>query len=66
MAATDENRNKFTDSCVEFISKYGLDGVDLDWEYPVGGDLQTNSKDLKTNKFHFASKEMRESWMLKN
>lgn len=44
MAATEENRAKFADSCVEFITKYGLDGVDLDWEYPVGGGLEANSK----------------------
>lgn len=44
MAATAENRVKFADSCVEFVVRYGLDGVDLDWEYPVGGGLETNSK----------------------
>jgi chitinase len=44
MAVTEENRAKFAESCVEFITKYGLDGVDLDWEYPVGGGLETNSK----------------------
>lgn len=43
MASTDENRTKFADSCAEFISKYGLDGVDLDWEYPVGGGMEGNS-----------------------
>ena len=61
MAATDENRSKFADSCVEFVAKYGLDGVDLDWEYPVGGGLETNSKrpDDKQN-FTLLLKEMRE------
>lgn len=44
MAASQESRNKFADSCIEFIEKYGLDGLDLDWEYPVGGGLETNSK----------------------
>lgn len=44
MASTEVSRTKFADSCVDFISKYGLDGVDLDWEYPVGGGLETNSK----------------------
>ncbi len=41
-AATEESREIFADSCAEFISKYNLDGVDLDWEYPVGGGLETN------------------------
>ena len=61
LAATDENRAKFADSCVEFVAKYGLDGVDLDWEYPVGGGLKTNSNrpEDKQN-FTLLLKEMRE------
>ena len=61
MAAKEENRTKFADSCVEFIVNYGLDGVDLDWEYPVGGGLKTNSNrpDDKQN-FTLLLKEIRE------
>ncbi|MCX7745712.1 MAG: glycosyl hydrolase family 18 protein [Clostridia bacterium] len=33
-ALTDANRTKFADSAVRYIKQYGLDGVDLDWEYP--------------------------------
>lgn len=29
-----ENRQKFAANVVAFINKHGLDGVDLDWEYP--------------------------------
>lgn len=29
-----ENRQKFSANVVAFINKHGLDGVDLDWEYP--------------------------------
>ena len=43
MASTEQNRTKFAESCVEFIVKYKLDGIDLDWEYPVSGGLKTNS-----------------------
>jgi len=35
MVATQASRKKFIDSAVEFIERYGFEGLDLDWEYPV-------------------------------
>ncbi len=43
-ALTEASRTAFADSCVDFIVKYGLDGVDIDWEYPVSGGLSTNTR----------------------
>ena len=35
MVATKASRKKFIDSALQFIEKYGFEGLDLDWEYPV-------------------------------
>lgn len=36
-AASPEGRRAFARSCVELLLAHDLDGVDLDWEYPVSG-----------------------------
>ncbi|KAL7670419.1 hypothetical protein ACOME3_005355 [Neoechinorhynchus agilis] len=41
MAATRQNRAIFIDSVMAFLEEYGVDGIDLDWEYPTANERQT-------------------------
>lgn len=42
VAATNASRTKFVTSAINFILNYGMDYIDLDWEYPVSGGLPGN------------------------
>ena len=37
VASTAKGRETFAQSCVDLLTAHGLDGMDLDWEYPVSG-----------------------------
>lgn len=60
MARTKEGREAFIQSVMDFVDKYKLDGVDMDWEYPVtGGEIVHHDSD-KDN-FTLLMKELREA-----
>lgn len=44
VAATPSARSQFSASCFQVLEKYGLDGLDIDWEYPVTGGQRTDHK----------------------
>jgi chitinase len=48
-ALTQASREKLARSAVAFIKRFGFDGVDVDWEYPVGGGLQSGRAADKAN-----------------
>lgn len=61
VAAAEATRARFARSAVAFMTRYGFDGVDVDWEYPVSGGLGTNKtrKEDKRN-YTLLLKELRQ------
>ena len=34
MAKSETDRKKFAQDCLDFCKKWGIDGIDIDWEFP--------------------------------
>ena len=51
IALTEESRVKFINSASEFIRKYQLDGMDIDWEYPGISGAGTKARKEDTKNF---------------
>ncbi len=60
MALTEESRQKFINSAAEFIEKYKLDGMDMDWEYPGISGAGTKAKPEDKQNFTALMKGLRE------
>ncbi|KAJ5946733.1 hypothetical protein N7454_003572, partial [Penicillium verhagenii] len=60
MAGSYENRQTFIDSLILYLQKYGLDGVEIDWEYPAATDRGGDASD--TDNFVTLLAEMREAF----
>ncbi|MEI3802624.1 MULTISPECIES: glycosyl hydrolase family 18 protein [unclassified Chitinophaga] len=48
LAANSTYRNNFVTNMINFVNQYGLDGVDIDWEYPDPGASANNYITLMT------------------
>lgn len=60
MALTEESRAKFIQSAHDFIEKYQLDGMDMDWEYPGISGAGTMARVEDTQNFTALMKGLRE------
>lgn len=53
----------FIKSAQEIVDKYGLDGIDLDWEYPVNGAWgQVDSQPADRDNFTLLLKRFVRQW----
>lgn len=63
MAADEITRRAFANSAVAFMREYGLDGLDIDWEYPVeGGDVNNVYRPEDNVNFTLLMKTVREAF----
>jgi len=61
MASTPENREQFIQSTIDFIQRYDLDGVDIDWEYPAIPAAGTGARPEDKENFTALMKGLREA-----
>jgi GH18 family chitinase len=47
------NRNTFKRNIISFLDEHGLDGIDLDWEYPGAPDIPIIPKDDPINGLNY-------------
>ena len=59
MAATEKNRAAFVGDCARIVSDYGLDGIDIDWEYPTQSSAGISSSPDDTANFTLLMRDLR-------
>jgi chitinase len=60
MALTRTSRAAFIDSVAEFIARYSLDGLDIDWEYPGMAGSTKNFRPEDKQNYTLLLKELRQ------
>ena len=59
MAATKETRDAFARDCKRIVDEFGLDGIDMDWEYPSSNEAGISSSPDDIDNFTLLMKELR-------
>ena len=61
MAASDANRKAFAQDCHRVCKEYGLDGIDIDWEYPTQNSAGISSSPQDTENFTLLLRDLRQA-----
>ncbi|MBB4034290.1 chitinase [Dysgonomonas hofstadii] len=60
MAADENNRRSFAKDCKRVVDEFGLDGIDIDWEYPTSNMAGISASPADKANFTFMMKDIRE------
>ena len=61
MAADAKHRKAFAKNCLNAVTRYSLDGIDIDWEYPTSSSAGISSNPNDTDNFTLLMKDLRET-----
>lgn len=61
MAAEDSLRRSFAADCARTVDEFGLDGIDIDWEYPSSDAAGISSSPEDTHNFTLLMRDLREA-----
>ncbi len=59
MAADDANRLAFANDCKRVIDEYGLDGIDIDWEFPTSTSAGISASPDDTRNYNYMMRDIR-------
>jgi len=61
MAADEANRLAFAADCQRVVEEFGLDGIDMDWEYPTTSIAKISSSPDDTDNFTLLMRDIRQA-----
>ena len=61
MAADETNRLAFAADCQRVVQEFGLDGIDMDWEYPTNSAAKISSSPADTENFTLLMRDIRQA-----
>lgn len=61
MAASKKCRKSFAEDCARIVREYGLDGIDIDWEYPTSSESGISSSPDDTRNFTLLMRDLRKA-----
>ncbi len=61
MAADAGKRRRFAEDCARIVAQYGIDGIDIDWEYPTSSEAGISSSADDTRNFTLLMRDLRKA-----